>query len=75
LVVTDLDLDTAREVEAGLPDGSGRHLALTMDVTDRTSVDQALGRAAGELGGLDVLVNVAGGDTEHGVFEETGDEI
>ena len=75
VVVTDLDLDTAREVEASLPDGPGRHLALTMDVTDRTSVDQALSHAAGELGALDVVVNVAGGDTAHGVFEETGDEI
>ena len=49
VVVTDLDLDAAREVVASLPDGSGRHLALTMDVTNRTSVDQTLGHAAREL--------------------------
>jgi meso-butanediol dehydrogenase / (S,S)-butanediol dehydrogenase / diacetyl reductase len=75
VVVTDLDLDAARKVAAGLPDGSGRHLALMMDVTNRSSVDEAVAQAVDELGGLDVVVNVAGGDTAHGVFEETGDEI
>jgi meso-butanediol dehydrogenase / (S,S)-butanediol dehydrogenase / diacetyl reductase len=75
VVITDLDLDAAREVEADLSDGPGRHLALTMDVTNRSSVDEAVGQAVGELGGLDVVVNVAGGDTAHGAFEETGDEI
>jgi NAD(P)-dependent dehydrogenase (short-subunit alcohol dehydrogenase family) len=75
VVVADLDLDAARKVEAGLPDGSGRHLALMMDVTNRSSVDEAVAQAVDEFGGLDVVVNVAGGDTAHGVFEETGDEI
>jgi NAD(P)-dependent dehydrogenase (short-subunit alcohol dehydrogenase family) len=68
-------LDAARKVEAGLPDGSGRHLALMMDVTNRSSVDEAVAQAVDEFGGLDVVVNVARGDTAHGVFEETGDEI
>jgi NAD(P)-dependent dehydrogenase (short-subunit alcohol dehydrogenase family) len=75
VVVADLDLDAARKVEAGLPDGSGRHFALMMDVTNRPSVDEAVAQAVDEFGGLDVVVNVAGGDTTHGVFEETGDEI
>jgi meso-butanediol dehydrogenase/(S,S)-butanediol dehydrogenase/diacetyl reductase len=75
VVVADLDLDAARKVEAGLPDGSGRHLALMMDVTNRSSVDEAVAQAVDEFGGLDVVVNVAGGDTAHGVFEETGDDI
>jgi NAD(P)-dependent dehydrogenase (short-subunit alcohol dehydrogenase family) len=46
-----------------------------VDVTDRSSVDQAVDRAAAELGGIDTLVNVAGGDVEHGTFEETDDEV
>jgi meso-butanediol dehydrogenase / (S,S)-butanediol dehydrogenase / diacetyl reductase len=75
VVVADLDLDAAQEVEADLPGGSGPHLALTMDVTNRSSVDEAIGQAVGELGGLDVVINVAGGDSAHGVFEETDDEI
>jgi NAD(P)-dependent dehydrogenase (short-subunit alcohol dehydrogenase family) len=43
------------------PDAAGdRHLRLACDVADRASVDRAVARAAGDLGGLDVVVNNAG---------------
>ena len=58
LVVSDLDPDLARSVADDLPES----LALAMDVTDRVSVDDAISRAAEEMGGVDVVVNVAGGD-------------
>ncbi|MDH2416362.1 SDR family NAD(P)-dependent oxidoreductase [Nocardioides sp. CER19] len=74
VVVTDLEPDAAHATAEALP-GSARHLALGMDVTDRASVDGAVGRAADQLGGLDVVVNVAGGDLPHGPFEEIGDEF
>ncbi|WP_027862074.1 SDR family NAD(P)-dependent oxidoreductase [Marmoricola sp. URHB0036] len=74
VAVSDIDLELARSVADDLPESSG-HLALHMDVTDRASVDGAVATAAAELGGLDVVVNVAGGDLPHGVFEEIGDEI
>jgi meso-butanediol dehydrogenase / (S,S)-butanediol dehydrogenase / diacetyl reductase len=74
VAVTDLDLDLARSVTDDLPQSAGR-VALRMDVTDRASVDEAVAAAAAELHGLDVVVNVAGGDVPHGDFEETGDEI
>src|SRR3978361_1293306 len=45
-----------------------------MDVTDRAGVDAAVARIGVELDGLDVVVNVAGGDLPHGAFEETSDE-
>ena len=44
-------------------------------MTDRSSVEQGVGRAASELGQVDVLVNVAGGDVEHGTFDDTDDEV
>ena len=74
VAVTDLDLDLARSVADDLPGSAGR-VALRMDVTDRASVDDAVATVADEFGGLDVVVNVAGGDLPHGTFEETGDEI
>ena len=74
VVVSDLHLDLARSVTDDLPE-STESMALWMDVTDRASVDGAVTRAADELGGLDIVVNVAGGDIPHGVFEETGDEV
>jgi meso-butanediol dehydrogenase / (S,S)-butanediol dehydrogenase / diacetyl reductase len=74
VVVTDLEPAAAQTVTDELP-GSALRMALGMDVTDRASVDDAIGRAATELGGLDVVVNVAGGDLPHGSFEDTGDEI
>jgi NAD(P)-dependent dehydrogenase (short-subunit alcohol dehydrogenase family) len=75
VAVTDLDLGVAGLVADSLPESTGRAVALRMDVTDRAEVDEAVATAAGELGGLDVVVNVAGGDVPHGVFEETGDEV
>jgi NAD(P)-dependent dehydrogenase (short-subunit alcohol dehydrogenase family) len=46
-----------------------------MDATDQSSVEDAIGRSASELGRLDTLINVAGGDIEHGTFEETNDDL
>ena len=46
-----------------------------LDVTDASSVERAFTEAISGLGGIDVLINVAGGDTNHGTFEETTDEV
>lgn len=73
VAVTDLDQDLAQSVADSLPESAGS-TALRMDVTDRAEVEATVARAVHELGGLDVVVNVAGGDLPHGVFEETGDE-
>ena len=70
-----LDRDAARQVAKGLTDEARRHLAVWLDVTDVSSVEQAVADAAFGLGGIDVVVNVAGGDTDHGRFEETKDEV
>lgn len=71
VMVADLDKRAADEVARQLP-GRG-HQAIMLDVTQPRSVGEAVQAAAAE--GLDVLVNVAGGDTHHGVFEDTGDEV
>ena len=59
MIVSDLHLDLARSVADDLPESTGS-VALAMDVTDRACVDSAVTRVADELGGLDVVVNVAG---------------
>ena len=71
VTLADLDVRAAQEVARQLP-GSG-HQAVVLDVTQQASVDEAVQTAATD--GLDVLVNVAGGDTHHGSFEDTGDDV
>ncbi len=76
VAVLDLDEPAAQDAVAQLAQpGERPHLAVHVDVTDRSSVDQAIGRAASELGQIDTLVNVAGGDVEHGTFDDTDDEV
>ena len=76
VAVLDLDEEAARDVVSELEQrGARHHLAVHMDVTDRSSVDQAIGRVAGELGQIDTLVNVAGGDIKHRTFDDTDDEV
>jgi NAD(P)-dependent dehydrogenase (short-subunit alcohol dehydrogenase family) len=75
IAVADLDQTAAQQVATGLANTGSRHLAVWLDVTDVASVDRAFADAASGLGGIDVLINVAGGDTHHGRFEETTDEV
>ena len=74
VAIADVDQDAAGQVAVSLTDGS-RHLAVRLDVTDTTSVERAFADTARHFGGIDIVVNVAGGDTDHGRFEETNDEV
>jgi len=61
--------------EAGWPGTSTPGVsAVPLDVTDDASVRRAVAAAIERLGGLDVLVNVAGGASGRGGLEETGDD-
>ena len=75
VAVGDLDQAAAEQVAADLVGEAGRHVAVGLDITDTSSVDRAVADTVAAFGGLDVLVNVAGGDTGHGRFEETSDEV
>src|SRR5689334_9593093 len=60
---------TAREIDetAALIAGEGgRALAIAVDLVDRAAVENAIGRAASELGRIDLLVN------NHGSFRAFG---
>ncbi len=71
VVVADLDEQAAVGVVEGLE--GQNHQAIALDVTQPDSVDQTTRAVA--TSGLDVLVNVAGGDTHHGSFEDTDDDV
>jgi 2-keto-3-deoxy-L-fuconate dehydrogenase len=64
VAVLDLDPDAA----------DARHLRLACDVGDGASVDAAVGRAAADLGGLDVVVNNAGIGAQGDVAANDDDE-
>lgn len=74
VVVADLDLDAATSVVESLP-RPDTHLALELDVTLTASVKDVVAQTVTQLGQLDVLVNVAGGDRGHPRFEETDDAV
>jgi meso-butanediol dehydrogenase/(S,S)-butanediol dehydrogenase/diacetyl reductase len=74
IVVADLDLDAARSVVEGFPRRE-THLALELDVTSTASVENVFAQSITSLGQLDVLVNVAGGDSGHPRFEDTDDAV
>lgn len=59
LAVLDRDGAAADQAAAALRETGAKALALTADVTDRTALRQAVDRALGALGRIDVLVNNA----------------
>jgi NAD(P)-dependent dehydrogenase (short-subunit alcohol dehydrogenase family) len=62
VVVADLDDDAATAATAELTGSGARALAVSCDVTDSRSVEEAVRESVTSFGGLDVLVNTAGGD-------------
>ncbi|HUF81905.1 MAG TPA: SDR family NAD(P)-dependent oxidoreductase [Burkholderiales bacterium] len=61
VAVLDIDGAGAKKVADALTAAGGRAVAIHVDVTDEASVGRAIASVATEFGGLDVLVNCAGG--------------
>jgi 3-oxoacyl-[acyl-carrier protein] reductase len=61
VAVLDIDGAGAKKVADALTAAGGRAVAIDVDVTDEASVGRAIASVATEFGGLDVLVNCAGG--------------
>jgi 3-oxoacyl-[acyl-carrier protein] reductase len=61
VAVADIDRNRADEAAAEVAAAGGRSVGLTGDVRSRDDVEGFVSRAAQELGGLDVLVTVVGG--------------
>jgi short-subunit dehydrogenase len=64
--------DVVEEAAEEVRQRGRRSLAITVDVADSAQVDDAVGRALGEFGRIDILVNSAG-IARHGASEETSD--
>lgn len=60
VIVTDLALESAEPVAAGIRAAGGRAGAWALDVSDPGAIVRVVAEAASEMGGLDVLVNNAG---------------
>lgn len=74
--IADVDEPASGRVVEKLGGAAAGHVEVFLDVTQAASVDEAVAAAVSVLGGVDVVVNVAGGDTTgHGRFEEVGDEV
>lgn len=73
VVAADRDIDAARVTASALP--GDQHMAVVMDVTCTEDVERAVRVVVERFGHLDVLVNVAGGDSPHAWFEISNDEV
>jgi 3-oxoacyl-[acyl-carrier protein] reductase len=61
VAVADIDPQRADEAAAGVAATGARAVGFTVDVRSRAAIDGLVTRATDELGGLDVLVTVVGG--------------
>ncbi len=72
VAVIDLDESAAAEAAGKLPGGT--HLGIGCDVSDGASVDAAVERVVGELGGIHILVNNAGVTRDNLLFKMTDED-
>ncbi len=61
VALLDIDGAGAKKVADAIAGDKARAVAIHVDVTDETSVERAVAAVAAEFGGLDVLINCAGG--------------
>lgn len=76
VALLDLDAEAAEQGAAALPTEHGNeHLAHAIDLTDATSVTEAIAAVEHRYGRLDVLANVAGAGEAEPPFEEGDDGV
>jgi 3-oxoacyl-[acyl-carrier protein] reductase len=59
------------ELERAIAEGGGRVASVALDVTDRDSIERAVGAVEDALGPIDVLINNAGVAVSKSVLEQT----
>ena len=73
VIVTDLTLESAESVAAGIREAGCEAKAWALDVGDPDAIARVVAEVASEMGGLDVLVNNAGISTSASVESEDYD--
>ena len=63
VVILDRDLALAERTIAGLDGTKGKHKAMLINVLEKDAVDMAVGAVVAEYGGVDGLINGAGGNS------------
>lgn len=70
VALLDIDAAGAQKIADEIAAAGGRALAIRTDVTDEQSVARAISEIVAKFGGLDVLVNCAGGYTRLATVED-----
>jgi 2-hydroxycyclohexanecarboxyl-CoA dehydrogenase len=71
VVAVDVNADALAQLSASLKESDMHVTAVKLDITDHGAVKQAIDTVAGELGGIDALVNNAGWDVAAQFLETT----
>lgn len=61
VAIVDIDMDNAGKVATAITDAGGRAKAIQTDITDPEAVNYAMESAVAAFGGLDIVINSAGG--------------
>jgi NAD(P)-dependent dehydrogenase (short-subunit alcohol dehydrogenase family) len=69
VAVVDNDRERADEITAEVAASGGSAVTVEADLRDEGSCGEAVGRAVAELGGIDILANVAGGMHKHAQWQ------
>src|SRR5512134_975140 len=70
VAVLDIDGAGAKKVAEAISGGGGQATAIQVDVTDESAVARAIASVVSALGGLDVLINCAGGYSRLATVED-----
>jgi len=62
VAVADIQQVGANDTAAAIRSAGGEAMAVSLDITDATSIDRAVRHVEGELGPIEILANVAGWD-------------
>jgi NAD(P)-dependent dehydrogenase (short-subunit alcohol dehydrogenase family) len=74
VVVADIEEETARETERLIEAGGGQAIAVVADVTRHKDVARTVYEAEARFGGLDILINNAGGTSDAGFPDSDQDD-